>query len=392
MTVSFDGDYPSLTLLVAFGGSDVDISAYIRSIDTDRPTSDETGRYSPGRMTIVLDNRDGRFTPANLSGPYVSAGVTQVVAEIDVRLYATYSAADYNIFCGIVEDWNDEFPSQGYDAVTVLTVVDHLASVSAWNGDPVAAVGDNEKSGDRVGRILDAAGFSASRRLIDTGDESLQATTLEGNGLDQLHHVVDSEGGAVWFEPQGGTTGRLIFSSRSARATDTRRTVAQATFSNAVIPFRDVRVSSARQRIVRSASFTRTGGAAQTAGSGLPRVTKTGLSNVDDTSTQALAEMAVAQGDPADNYRVRSLMVDPVISGNWGALLALRMQDRCTVTVVPPVSGTTIARNCFVDGIAHSIRPQQWTISYEFQSAAAWDGFSVDVWDTGTWDSSTWFF
>ena len=385
---------PDVTLTINFSGSTwTDISAYIRSIDTDRPSSDETGRFSPGTATIVLDNRDGRFTPANLSGPYVAAGVSQVLPEIGVRLTATWSSVTYNLFCGIVEDWQDEYSEAGLDAVTVLTVVDRLALVAAWNGSAVAAVGDGDSSGTRVGRILDAAGFSASFRSLETGDEMLQATTLDGNGLDLLHQVVDSEGGAVWYEPQAvGLDGGVRFIGRSSRVTLAAHNTAQTTFSNAAVRFRDPLVSSARERIVRAAGFTAEGGVEQVAGSGVPRVTRSGLLNATDTGVAAVAALTVAIGSPADNYRVRGLSVDPEPAASWASVLDLRMVDRCAVTVAVPVSGVTITRQVFIDGIAHHIRPSQWSIDFTFQSAAAWAGFSASVFDTGVFDTATFFY
>jgi hypothetical protein len=393
MTISFGSAYPDLTLTVNFSGSTwTDISAYVRSCDTNRPTSDETGRYSPGSATIVLDNRDGRFTPANLSGPYVAAGVSQVLPEIGVRLKATWAATDYNLFCGIVEDWQDEFPEYGYDAVTVLTVVDRLAQVAEWNGSEVAEVGGSERSGARIGRILDAAGFSASLRSLDTGDEQLQATTLEGNGLDQLHDVVDSEGGAIWYEPQVvGADGGIRFIARGTRATAARHTSAQATFSAASTGFRDPVMSSARLGILRQAAYTRIDGVMQVSGSGVPRSVVDGLYVESDAAAKALADIAVAVGSPSDNYRVRGLSCDPVNGQTWATVLALRMQDRCAVTVTPPVSGVVTTRNVFIDGIAHHIRPLQWSIDFAFQSATAWAGFTgFNVWDTGVWDTAKW--
>jgi hypothetical protein len=311
-----------------------------------------------------------------------------------VRLTATWSAVTYNLFCGIVEDWQDEFAEAGTDAVTVLTVVDRLVSVAAWSGDAVAQVGGFERSGARVGRILDAAGFSGSLRSLDTGDETLQATTLEGNGLDQLHTVVDSEGGALWYEPQVvGADGGVRFLSRGARSSATRYTTAQATFSNAAVRFRDPVVSSSRERIVRAASFTRAGSSSpQSAGSGSPRLVQSGLVVLTDEAARALAELAVAVGVPSDNYRVKRLSVDPQVGDTWATVLALRMQDRCSVTLAVPVSGVSITRAVFVDGIAHHIRPAQWSIDFAFQSATAWAGFSASLWDSGLWDTAEWFY
>ena len=397
MTISFGSAYPDLTLTVNFSGSTwTDISTYVRSCDTDRPSSDETGRYSPGRATIVLDNRDGRFTPANLSGPYVSGGASQVLPEIGVRLKATWASTDYNLFCGIVENWQDEFPEYGYDAVTVLTVVDYMAKVAEWNGSAVDPLeGANETTGARYHRILDAAGFSVTQRIAYNGDSYMQATDLAGNGLDQLHEVVDAEGGAIWYDPgiPGlGDDGYMTFIGRSTRVLETRYNTSQTTFSAAAVGFRDPVVSADRQHIVRTAAYTRTGGAEQVSGSGTPRRTRTGLSVTDDNTVLALAQLAVAVGDPADNYRVRGVSCDPVNGQTWASLLDLGMQDRCTVTLTPPVSGVSISRQVFIDGIAHHIRPMQWSIDFAFQSATAWTGFNAGTWDSAVWDTTEWFY
>ena len=106
----------------------------------------------------------------------------------------------------------------------------------------------------------------------------------------------------------------------------------------------------------------------------------------------AVAELTVAAGDPADNYRIKGLSVDPVVGTSWATVLALRMQDRCAVTAVAQVSSVSVSRNVFVDGIAHHIRPMQWSMDFTFQSAAAWGGFTTSLWDTGLWDTATWFF
>ena len=159
MTVSFGTNWPNLTVSMQFNGSTwTDITSYCRSININRPSSDETGRFAAGTCTIVLDNRDGRFSPANTSGPYSSGGVTQVVPEVPLRIQCDYNGNFYAIFVGQAEDWADEFPAFGRDAVTVLTATDPMARIAAWSGSPVTLVGDGENTGARVDRILDAAG------------------------------------------------------------------------------------------------------------------------------------------------------------------------------------------------------------------------------------------
>jgi hypothetical protein len=80
---------PTVGVFAAFGSTGAlptwtDISAYVRSGNITRGTSRLAGplyQYQPGTATIVLKNADGRFDPANLSGPYTSATGFQTVSQ-----------------------------------------------------------------------------------------------------------------------------------------------------------------------------------------------------------------------------------------------------------------------------------------------------------------------
>jgi len=399
VTVQFSANFPVLGLFANFSGAVwTDISEYVRRLDIDRGPSRETGRYPAGSMTVQLANRDARFSPANTSGPYVSGGVTQVVAEVKVRLEATWNSVTYNLFCGLVEDWQDEFPDSGYDAVTVLTALDPLTTLATWNGSPlVSVVGNGERTGARISRILDAVGFDGATRSVMTGDDTLQATTLTGSATEQINLVTDSEGGALWYDPLrsiNADMGGLVWESRSALKTNTRSTVSQATFSAASIGFRDPRTSSGRDFIVRYAGFARVGGVEQGSGSGLPRLTRYDLVNETDVGVGALSAFTVAKGKPGD-YRITGLTIDPITkpATAWPAALGLRVRDRATVAMTIPVSGLVVNKNVFIDGISHSILPMQWATSFDFASATNFDTMiAASVWTTGLWDTAGWWF
>lgn len=394
MTVQWGADWPELYLGVEFViGSFTDITEYVRSIDIVRPSSDETGTYSPATMVVALDNRDGRFSASNLSGPYTSGGATLVLPEITVRYVATWDSVDYRRFTGMVEDWVDEYPAEGHDAVTVLTCVDHLAKISQWTGSGAYTSPDGATSGDIVTSIADSVSLDLTWRDIEVGDETHAPIEFSGNGLDLLHDVCDSEGGAVWWEPQvAGDDGGLRFIGRSTKVLDSRHTTNQAVFGPGDVGFREPVLSSPRMFIVRTAAFTGASGVEQESGSGVPRVVRSDMSTQSDAGVMAIAELEVAKGDPADNLRVREITVDPIADGSWADVLALRMQDRCEVTVEPAVTGTTTTRPVFVDGLVESVRPLQYSITFLFQSAAAWDSMSAFLWDAGSWDVDDWFY
>ena len=86
---------PTPKVTATFGTVVADISAYGR----DRRMSIVRGTTSPqltgfvadaGHASTILSNRDLRFDPNNLSGPYVTGGVTDVVPGVPVEIETTY--------------------------------------------------------------------------------------------------------------------------------------------------------------------------------------------------------------------------------------------------------------------------------------------------------------
>lgn len=398
MTVSFGANWPTLGLYVNFSGTTwTDVSAYIRAVETNRPNNRETGTYPAGSMSVTLDNRDGRFSPANTSGPYTSGGVTQVVSDIGVRLEATWSGTTYNLFVGTVEDWADEWPNMGYDAVTVLTAIDPSSQLAAWEGEVTFA---QVSASTAINTILNAAGLGATKRSVMTADESVQAATLTGSALDMVQLVTDSEGGAMWYDPLRSIEtnwGGLVWESRSALRVNSRSTTSQVTFGTTV-PIMSISTSSGRDQLLRAAAYTRVDGVEQVTGTATdtPRKRRTGLLNVTDASVKVLTDLAVAVGSAANAYRVAEVTVQGIASptNSWPHVLGRRIRDRVTVTVTPAAGFGTLTRNAFIAGIRHSIsREHVWTTTFTLTSAAAMDAApATATWDSGKWDTAVWWY
>lgn len=396
MSVTWGPNWPTLTLAAEFNGTTfTDISSYVRSCTIVRPTSRETGRYPAGTMTVTLDNRDGRFSPFNLSGPYVSGGATQVLPDVRVYLLAEYGSAIRYLFCGQAEDWQDEYPEMGYDAVTVLTCVDPLARLASNNRAASALAGASETLIDRAIRIF-AAPLGVALGQSSIGSVPLQATDLEGNALEECYLTTDSVGGAVWYDPQLPSTsfGGVVFEDAAELVVNSRSNTSQVTFGTGGVQVSEFTTSSGRDQVVRSASYSNVGGTVQTAGSGQPARVRSGLIADGNAYAAALAELAVAVGDPAKAPRVTSVTVRPASNpaGAWPHVIERRIRDRVSVDVTIPSSGVRIQRDAFIDGISHQIDPLDWTTRYELQSTSAWDGFSGSLFGVGAFDVDEFFF
>jgi hypothetical protein len=127
---------------------DFDITPYVRGLSTHRGTSNELQRVEAGTGSILLDNRDGRFTPTNTLSPYYP----NIVPMRRFRILATWNAVTYPVFSGYAESWPVTFP-QVVDQVVEVQLVDGFTILAR------AAVSGSfsaQTSGQRVTAILDA--------------------------------------------------------------------------------------------------------------------------------------------------------------------------------------------------------------------------------------------
>ena len=93
-----------------------DVSDYVRDIRVQRGKSDALDQVQPGGLEIRLRNEDRRFDPDYASGAYAP----NVVPRKPVRVFATYSATDYDLFYGYVDEWVQDYRSVADTAADVL--------------------------------------------------------------------------------------------------------------------------------------------------------------------------------------------------------------------------------------------------------------------------------
>lgn len=110
----------------------VDISDYVdglRPVQIGRGRQDEFSEVQPARCSLTLDNRDGRFTPANAAGAYFP----NVRIRTPIRVSVEFDGVTYVRFVGSVDTWGAKWP-EGAGASSVANVV-------ATSGLPRLALG-----------------------------------------------------------------------------------------------------------------------------------------------------------------------------------------------------------------------------------------------------------
>jgi Concanavalin A-like lectin/glucanases superfamily len=105
-------------------------------------------------------------------------------------------------------------------ALTATQVANHYASATGWDGDT---------SGQRIGRLLDLAGWPSADRSIDVGGAVVPSVDrVTGTALDLCQTVAVADGGGLWVDPAGLVTFRSRLSRNEVAAYNT----VQATFGN----------------------------------------------------------------------------------------------------------------------------------------------------------------
>lgn len=384
-----------------------DVSDYVIGYETRWAKSRFDSKFSSNVLTMQLDNRDGRFTPANTSGAYVAAGVSQIRARVPVRITAVWNGVTYARYWGYTSAWRNEFPSLGMDAstgrmihtVTTVTAVDALSALGANTLAAIPSAHAGDLAGARLARIANAAGWSGDARF-DAGVNTMQATTLGANVLSLAQLVADSDAGVFFADLDGA----LVYYDFYSPFTRTRSTTSQATFGPGAseIGYDEPETANDDQNIWTIVRHTRVGGSEQTASNTDARAlygdrTPPGGGRSDlicETDAQALAvaQLAVLTNkDP--EYRVVGLRVKPAVSPAawWPTMLGLGIRDLCTVKV--PETGLTITRLVHVSGISESVTIDAgWQIRLGFDSATVYQPYWGNAyWDQGLWGSAQWF-
>lgn len=158
-----------------------DITSYVRSIDIRVGRSDELDQFVGGTATIVLDNRDGRFTPGNTSSPYSPNVKPQRL--VGIYMQETSFGLGTGIFAGTVDDWLVTDYDRRNSTVTVLASdgwqllaqsrVDswwraYVGTLTPWGWWELGANGGADSSGNSRPLTVIAGGDSGTALVADS--------------------------------------------------------------------------------------------------------------------------------------------------------------------------------------------------------------------------------
>jgi hypothetical protein len=363
----------------------------VQSVTITRTSTRQQGpltTYEAGTATIVLANSDGRFSPENLAGPYVTGGVTQVRPMIPVRVRATWGSAGYTLFTGYVRSWTPPTAQLGPDYdYTIAEATDAFCVLAGITIPAAGLAGAGELSGARVTRILAAAGwYSTAQGLsdIDAGQSKVQGTTLGGTALSLLQLTADSEIADLYIDGAG----RVTFRDRHAPLTDARSTTVQAVFGDTAgtshpagteLPYVEITrpdddttmANDIQATIDGSSSMQEAKDAAAVARFLFPRTyARSDLILQADADALGWAQyvLAISKNDES-RFDALTLQADADPDDLFPQVLGRELGDRIQVWRHPPGTAA-ISKDCFIRSITHTITVDGWVTEWGLQNAA----------------------
>lgn len=366
-----------------------DVTDDLRSLSFRRGRSRELERYQAGAATITLDNTGRKYDPA------AGTAVTPYGASMRPRKAVQITSNGYQLFNGIVEDWDLKYSLNG----------DHVASVKCTDGFTFLANQEIEPhtataqaTGARINAILDRAeiDWPSGKRNIDTGIATLQADAIGGtsspkpvNALQYLQKVDEAEQGALFI----GADGLLTFRDRSALQTLTTVKFAD---DGTGIPFTNIDAQYGAEELRNRITVSRLNGGTATA-VGTASVAAYGAIDyeirdsllADDTQAQSLADTILNRyEEPLLRIDGIDIILNALDPADSNSILGLELGSLVQVVYTPSGIGDPIDQFVSVDSIEHSVSAFEHRVRLFFSQGEApalvLDSLLFGILDTNT--------
>ena len=358
-----------------------DLGNDVISFSVNRPSTREQGplwSFQAGTTTILLDNSNGDYDPDNLASPYVTNGVSQLVAMVPVRIRCTYGTKTYYIYSGFADGW---FPAEvvyaGDYAEMTLGATDAFKVLTGVNLPASTITGVGVDTGARIRDLLTRANWytSADKTNVDVGNSTLQGTTLGSDALSLMQLAVDSEIGQLFVNGSGAVT----FRARQTMLTDTTANTVQAVFGDkpdtvhaagTELSCASITRANDDTTIVNDVQATREGSTAVQEVTDANSITtylfpRTYSRSVvilqNDSDALNWGQWVLYVGKPGED-RIEAIKINPLVDPDnlWPQVLGREIGDRIQVWLRPPRFGGPLNSNPY----------------FNYGSSSGWTGYN----------------
>lgn len=377
---------PTVTCEIAFGDPTdtpvyTDVSAQHISTRITRGRNHELDRVEAAKCVTRLRDPDGYFDTTNLGSPYAG----NVLPMRRMRVRGTWQGVTYDRFNGYIESYPRSWtPGPAGIAYVEIHAVDAFKVLALAK---VSTVRSAESSGARVGAILDAIGWPAADRAIDTGLSTVQAVTyVDQPALTALQAVEATEGGILFVSRDG----KITFLDRTKPITVALDDV-NLTWGDSGLEkdYLELTTSFDDSQIWNDVKVTAPGNADGTAEDltsqdrFFRRTLVQSTFHEDENEQQSKAEYLVTRfSEPALRITTLDLSSARGQDIQWPHILPRELHDKVRARKTS-VGGGTISQDSFIEGSAEVIRQGAWDIVWNLSPLDR----ATDYW---IWGQSAW--
>lgn len=181
-----------------FADTGEDVSARLLSVATRRGRSSVNDEIAPGSMSFDLDNQEGDYSPYNAGSPLYGNVIPGRACKLEVVANATTYPVSYGYLSSIMQSRApSDRPAMQFGALDAFDLL-RLGSVRV-------ALQESQRVDQLLGAILDAAGWSATMRDLDTATETPDRFwSYRASPLAALRLAAKQELGGMLFVARGG--------------------------------------------------------------------------------------------------------------------------------------------------------------------------------------------
>jgi len=378
---------PTIDLEVWTPAGWVDVSCDGRTVDVQRGRSSWTESFAAATAVVELANFAGIYSAWNPRGIWATSSPYRTGVPVRYGVI-TPDGVRHPLFTCTTDNVTDTWPDT-VDAVATVTATDAFKLLARAQGVARAPVGDGERTGARIGRLLAAAGYTGPQTL-DAGTVTMQSTDLAGVALDLMRVTGETEWGWVYVDESG----TVRFRQRDAVQTDPRMVNVQWTFvdddSTAGVCYSDISLPTDSDAVVNIAQITPPGlptqtatDTASTAWFGPRTYTRTDLPYKVAADAAATCQLIVLE-QAAQERRIDAVTFDVADPAGMAAAVGVRLNDRVRVIRHFP-GGYVLDAELLVNSVHHRITatgtPEVSAWSVQLGTADA-----LMVRDYGQWD------
>jgi len=342
-----------------------DVSADVQQVTVSRGRSRQLDEYSSGSANINFISTTRKYDPLNQSSPYYPYVIP--------RRYVRIKSNGVAVFAGMINTWSLSYDLSG---VTYMTAQCSDAFALLANQLLTAYTPDAELTGTRISNIFGRPeiNFNTTSISIDAGTETLGAFPIDADtaALGYLRQVEKSEQGYL-FATADNT---FKFKDRSTVLAQTGN-VSFKDDGTGTSGYMTLDVETGDELLFNRIIAQSPAGVAQIATDATSIATydtstldATDLLNNTTANVAAIADLLLQQyKNPEVRFTGVSQQLSALSGANQNLLLGLDLTDLATVTKTYATgSPATITKYVLVEGITHTITPENHMIGFRFAS------------------------